>query len=172
MTLPCQKATIIPPCTPSCTRWTSINEGQPVVYFHDTTNWNPGCYTAFLPGLVDLDEPDPQAYLDPAIALWQSGYPCGTLFQRTMDRAQANLIIQYGGDNGTVVGNATCYCDADDDVCIRQVDHNQFFNTSNPAIFLTSFRISPAIECCPISNPCSKSLPRGVCLMPSWASSR
>lgn len=131
MSLPCLGSPVtLQECTPMCSRWTSINLGEPIKYFHDTTNWDPNCYNAG-PGQVGLNEPDPQAYLQPAIDAWQSGYPCNTLFERTFNRAEANLVIQYATGDGTVAGNATCFCDNDDDVCVRQVDQTAGFAGSN-----------------------------------------
>lgn len=115
-------------CTPECTRWTQVNEGEPIRVYHDKTNWDPNCRAG-------IDEPDPQAYLDEAIATWESGYPCGQLFEMVNDPALAQVIVVHDENNfGEPLGTATCACDAEDDVCVKQVDHSLTFSESSPAI--------------------------------------
>lgn len=134
--LPCAMGAVEPVqlCEYSCTRWTGINQGAPILYYHDTSGWDPDCYPGGFNTGVAIDAADPQVYLQPAIDAWQSGVPCRTLFQRTFDRSEAMLIIQHAVGDGTIAGNATCFCDVDDDVCVRQVDHSQFFNAAAPAV--------------------------------------
>ena len=115
-------------CTPSCTRWSQINAGEPVRIYHDTSNYDPNCRPI-------VNEPDPQVYLDAAIATWESGYPCGQLFEMVDDPALAQVIVVHDTNNfGEPLGTATCACDAEDDICVRQVDHSIVFSAANPAI--------------------------------------
>jgi len=112
-------------CTSQCTRWSQINEGEPVRYYHDKSLWDPTWYP-------QLTEVDPQVYLDRAIAIWETDLPTGYLFTEVADPAQADLIISYPGQAQNpegVIADATCFCDADDDVCVRQVDHSFFYGT-------------------------------------------
>ena len=115
-------------CTPMCTRWAQINDGEPVRIYHDTSNYDPNCRPT-------INEPDPQVYLDAAIATWESGYPCGQLFEMVDDPALAQVIVVHDTNNfGGPVGTASCACDAEDDICVRQVDHSTIFTSTNPAV--------------------------------------
>lgn len=119
----------LPQCIPECTRWTQINNGQPVLIYHNTSQWDP----AFYQGIGALD---PTVYLQQAIDLWNDEYSCGELFQITPDPFQAHVNLVYSktpAPSGCVVGSATCGCDEDDDVCVRQIDHSQIFVPGAPA---------------------------------------
>lgn len=118
-------------CTPMCTRWTQVNEGDPIKVYHDKTNFDPNFYVN-----VAAVETDPDVLLQTALDIWEEAYPCGTLFELVDDPSQAELIIQYGTSTqgpGTAWGDATCFCDNDNDVCVQQVDHSVFFTEGNPA---------------------------------------
>lgn len=127
-------------CTPMCTRWESINRGEPLKVFIDTSNWDPNHYNGVFPfsGVI-LNEPDPTVYNVAALDLWQLSYPCGQLYEIVDDEALAQVVVRYPytpvGQNPILAGNAECFCDNDNDVCVRQVDHSaQFIAGVNPAI--------------------------------------
>ena len=129
MSILCPSQTVtLPFCTPSCTRWSQINAGQPVTVYHDKSQYDRNCRPI-------VNEPDPQYYLDIALDHWNAGYSCGDLFVMVEDPALAQVMVVHDTNNfGGPLGTATCACDAEDDVCVRQVDHSQIFSIANPAI--------------------------------------
>lgn len=130
MTIGCsgELVTVQPFCTPECTRWTQVNAGEPIRIYHDTSNWDPNCRPS-------LNEPDPQVYLDEALATWEWGYPCGQLFEMVDDPTLAQVIVVHDVNQfGEPQGTASCVCDEEDDVCVRQADHSQVFTAQNPAV--------------------------------------
>lgn len=118
-------------CSPECTRWSQVNAGDPIRYFHDKSGWDPTVTV----NPIAFDAPDPDVYMLPGMAIWESAYPCGNLFEEQPTAATAQMIIRYlpntpGGPSGT----ASCFCDANDDVCVRQFDHSTHYSESNPAL--------------------------------------
>jgi len=131
MTIGCGTVTpgivVVDSCIPKCTRWTSVNEGQPIKVYHNDRGWQPDYY----PNIINKDA---QSYFDTALSMWNELYPCGTLFEEVFTIPEADILVQYTAEDPAEpcqrLGSATCGCDADDDVCVRQVDHTSLFQDS------------------------------------------
>lgn len=111
-------------CDPMCVRWSEINQGMPLKVFHDKSQWDPNHYPL-------ISEPDPDVYLIKAIDLWNSGYPCGDLFELTDDLSEALVTMEYVqqpvGDCAAVA-TTLCFCDAESEICERVFDHSSFYS--------------------------------------------
>ena len=137
----------LPGCIATCTRWSSINEGQPLRIYIDEDSWDPTHYNGQGPfiGSAVLDEPLARTYAVQALEIWQQAYPCGTLYELVDTPAEAEVIVQYPvttPETEGLAGNAQCFCDADDDVCVNQFDHSNFWEPGNQAIMNIFLRLS------------------------------
>jgi len=85
----------LPGCIATCTRWSSINEGQPLRIYIDEDSWDPTHYNGQGPfiGSAVLDEPLARTYAVQALEIWQQAYPCGTLYELVDTPAEAEVIV-------------------------------------------------------------------------------
>ena len=116
-------------CTPTCSRWTQINQGQPVNIYIDQSNYDPSCYP-------QVEAAGDQAFhLQQAINYWEAAYPCGQLFNIVTDPSQADIFMRYFQgtvEEGLPAGSASCVCepeDTDSDQCSVNADHTNVFST-------------------------------------------
>ena len=68
--------------------------------------------------------------MDEAVAMWEAYYPCGQLFQEVDNFADADLWIHYEPvvqQDSAILGTALCFCDDDNEICVKQTDHNEEF---------------------------------------------
>lgn len=147
-------------CTPECSRWTGINDGNPVKIYHDWTGitinqypsvsllgdqvaWQPGFYST-------LPAQNPIAYLEEAVAKWNAAYSCGTLFEFVDDPQDADVLFIYRATSPAqgepnAVGNALCLCDTDNQItCSVNADHSTRWFPGMPAWTSINF-VTPAL---------------------------
>lgn len=132
-------------CIAECSRWSQINQGQPLKIYHDIDGtqttlvtvqghvaWKQDFYTA-----GSLADPSP--YLQQAVDTWNAAYSCGNLFEIVDDPNAADVIWLYretgegfGFPNSVSVGTAECFCDDDATGCNVNVDHNTVWGPTSP----------------------------------------
>lgn len=116
-----QKATS---CTPKCTRWQKINQGETVKLYHDTTGWDSTCVTPPVN--------DPNNLWLQAIDLWNQCHPCGNLFEFVDTPAEADVYIAYEPESQDVNGYVLSPLLNQGLDCFNEDIYDNLFSPANP----------------------------------------